>query len=56
MDPKEIKSPFQWWGKYEAMFPTIFGPQILGTKGSQIEIERIVSLVGILANLKRCHL
>jgi hypothetical protein len=23
MDPKDIKFFFQWWGKYEAMFPTI---------------------------------
>jgi len=23
MDPKDIKCLFQWWGKYEAMFPTI---------------------------------
>jgi hypothetical protein len=40
------------------MFPTIgfLAHQILSIEGSQIEIERIFSLVGILTNLKRCHL
>jgi hypothetical protein len=23
VDPKNIKCPLQWWGKHEAMFPTI---------------------------------
>jgi hypothetical protein len=23
VDPKDIKCPFQWWGRHEAMFPTI---------------------------------
>jgi len=42
VDPKDIKCPFQWWGKHEAMFPTIgfLACQILGIVGSQIEIER----------------
>ncbi len=41
MDPKDIKCLFQWWGKYEAMFPTIgfLARQILNIIRSQIEIE-----------------
>jgi hypothetical protein len=40
------------------MFPIVgfFAQQILGIVGSQIEIERIFSLVGILTNLRRCRL
>jgi hypothetical protein len=40
------------------MFPIVgfLVRQILGILGSQIEIERIFSLVGILTNLRRCHL
>jgi hypothetical protein len=46
MDPKNIKCLFQWWGKYEAMFPTIgfLACQILDIVGSQIETERIFFL------------
>jgi hypothetical protein len=42
VDPKDIKCPFQWWGKHEAMFPTIgfLAPKILGIVRSQIEIEK----------------
>jgi hypothetical protein len=39
MDPKDIKCPFQWWGKHEAMFP-MFGflaHQILNIVKSSIE-------------------
>jgi hypothetical protein len=58
VDVKEIKCPFQWWEKHENMFPTIKFHicQILGIVGSQIETERIFSLVGILINLRRCCL
>jgi hypothetical protein len=35
---------------------TFFARQILDIVGSWIEIERIFSLVGILTNLRRCHL
>jgi hypothetical protein len=58
VDPKDIKCPLQWWGKHEAMFPTIgfLACQILGIVGSQIEIERKFSLTCILTNLKRCCL
>jgi hypothetical protein len=58
IDPKEIKSPFQWWGKDEAMFPIVcfLAYQILGIVGSQIEIERFFSLTCIFTNLKKCRL
>jgi hypothetical protein len=58
VDLKEIKNPFQWWEKHESIFPvvTFLARQILGIVSSQIEIEHIFSLAGILANLKRCHL
>jgi hypothetical protein len=58
LDVKDMKCPFQWWQKHEAMFPTIgfFAWQILGIVGSQIETERIFSLFGILTNLKKMSL
>jgi hypothetical protein len=45
-------------GKHEAMFPTVgfLACQILSIVGSQIEIERIYFLTGMLTNLWRCHL
>ncbi len=58
VDPKGIKCPLQWWGKHEAMFPIVgsLAHQILGIVASQIETQRIFSLVGIFTNLRRCHL
>jgi len=58
MDPKEIKCLLQWCQKHESMFLTIgfFVQQILGIVGSQIEIEKVFSLVGILNNPRRCCL
>jgi hypothetical protein len=58
VDVINIKCPLQWWEKHENMFPTsgFCARQILEIVGSQIEIERIFSLVEILINLKRCHL
>ncbi len=55
---KEINNPLQWWEKHESRFPKVisFARQILGTRGSQIENERIFSLAEILTNLKRCCL
>jgi hypothetical protein len=43
VDPKDVKCPFQRWGKHEAMFSIVdfLACQILGIVGSQIEIERI---------------
>ncbi len=39
MDPKDVKCPFQWWGKLEAMFPIVafLARQILSIVQSQIE-------------------
>ncbi len=58
LDLKEIKNPFQWWEKHESRFPVValLVRQILGIVSSQIEIGHIFFLVGILTNLKRCHL
>jgi hypothetical protein len=58
LNVKDIKCLLEWWAKHEFLFPTMafLVRQILGIVGSQIEIERIFSLVGILTNLKRCHL
>jgi hypothetical protein len=58
VDPKDIKCPFQWCGKHEAMFAIVvfLTHQILGIVGSQIETKRIVSLTGILTNLRNFFL
>jgi hypothetical protein len=57
VDVKDIKCIFQWWEKYENMFPPIglYVRQILGIFRSQIEMKRIYSLVGILTSCKRFH-
>lgn len=49
---------FSWWGKHEAMFPTIgfLACQILEIVGSQIMIKMIFSLTCIFTNLKRCRI
>jgi hypothetical protein len=54
VDVNEIPCPLQWWEKHEVMFPIVgfLAWQILRIIGSQIETERIFSLVGILINLK----
>jgi hypothetical protein len=57
INSKEIKWPLQWFVKHEAMFPIIVvWAQTLRIVGSQIEIERIFLIIGILTNLKTCHL
>jgi hypothetical protein len=50
---EDIKCPPQWWEKRESMFLTVgfCARQILEIVGSQIEMERIFSLAGILTNL-----
>jgi len=57
---KEITCLLRWWEKwekYETLFPTVgfLVWQNLGIVGSQIEIKRIFFSVGILINLRRCH-
>ncbi len=58
MDVKDIKCPLQWWEKtWKHVSYSYFCPrQILGLVGSQIEIERIFSLFGILTSIRRCCL
>jgi hypothetical protein len=57
-DVNEIKCSLPWWENHETMFLTIrvLACQILGIVGSQIQTERIFSLVGNLINLRRCNL
>ncbi len=58
VDVKDMKCLSQWWEKHESMF-LIVGfcvKQILGIVGSQIEMERIFSLVGTFASHKECIL
>jgi ABC-type dipeptide/oligopeptide/nickel transport system permease component len=52
------QEPFSMVGKNEAMFPIVdfLAHQILGIIGSQIEIEKVFSLVGKFTNLRRCFL
>jgi hypothetical protein len=58
VDLKEIKNPFKWLEKRESRFPIMafLARQILGIISSQIETKHIFSLIGILTNMKRCHL
>ncbi len=59
------KSGFKWmakisnvFSKYETMFPIVvnFSHQILKIVESQIERNRIFSLIRIHANIRKCHL
>jgi hypothetical protein len=56
VDVKDIKCLFQWWEKHESMFFIVgfIVHKILNIVGSQIEFEKIFSLVGILPNIRRC--
>jgi hypothetical protein len=58
VDVKKITCPFKIVGEaWSDVFHIGFLVwQILNIIGSQIETERIFSLVGILTNLKRCRL
>jgi len=53
---EEVENPFLWWSKHEGQFSTIvkLAKTILGIPGSQIEIERVLSIVGILTSLSCC--
>jgi hypothetical protein len=55
---KDIKSPLLWWEKHHSRFPVerLLARQIFGIVNSQIEIENIFSLIGILTNLGKCCL
>lgn len=54
MDANEITCPLEWWEKHEVMFPIVgfLAWNFFKIIGSQIEIERIFFLVGILISLK----
>jgi hypothetical protein len=54
VDVKDIKCPLKWWVKHESL--AIFAHQIFNIMGFQIESEFMFSLVGILTNLRRCHM
>ncbi len=46
------------WVANESRFPNMgsLAQQIIGISGSQIETERIFSIIGVFTNLRRCHL
>jgi hypothetical protein len=54
VDVKNIECLLDRWKKHESMFPTIdfLAKQMLEIVSSQIEIERIFSLIDIFTNLK----
>jgi hypothetical protein len=56
VDAKDIKCVLEWWEKHESLFPIVIflACPIFGIEGSQFEIKRIFSLVGMLTNLRRC--
>jgi hypothetical protein len=56
VDAKNVKCFFQCWEKHESMFSIVvfIAHKILSIVGSQIEFEKIFSLVGILLNIRRC--
>ncbi len=51
-------NPFIRWAKHEQWFPnlTYVSRQVMGIVGSQIEIERIFSMVRVITSLKSCLL
>jgi hypothetical protein len=54
--PIDPFSPFIWWAEYEQQFPNLayLARQVMGIVGSQIEIERIFNMVGVITSLKHC--
>jgi len=51
-------SSLNWWKKYESMLPVVgfVTRNYLAIPGSQIEVERIFSVSGLLTGLRRCNL
>jgi len=47
-----------WWKTHEGQFSNVgfLAKQVFGIVGSQIEIEKMFNLIGVLTALKRCHL
>jgi hypothetical protein len=58
VDVKNIKTFLLWWENHHSRFLVVglLARHILGIVGFQIGMEDIFSLVGILINLRRCHL
>jgi hypothetical protein len=52
--PIDAFSPFIWWPKHQQQFPNIgyLTRQVMRIVGSQIEIEIIFSMVGVIIGLK----
>jgi hypothetical protein len=51
-------NPIVWWKTHEGQFSNVgfLAKQVFGILGFQIEIEKVLSLIGILKTLKCCHL
>nr|XP_024359895.1 uncharacterized protein LOC112274515 isoform X1 [Physcomitrium patens] len=58
IDSKECENPLAWWKDREVQFPNVgfLARQILGIVGSQVETERIFSIVGVITEIHRRHL
>nr|XP_024402695.1 uncharacterized protein LOC112295398 isoform X2 [Physcomitrium patens] len=58
IDPKECENPLAWWKVREVQFPNVgfLARHILGIVGSQVETERIFSVVGLISAIRRRHL
>jgi hypothetical protein len=56
--PKDYMLPLTWWKIHETWFPNVFFvvQQFLGVLGSQIEIDRIFNIIGVLTNFWCCKL
>jgi len=58
VDAKDIKCLLEWLGKHEPLFFIVafLVHQILGIVEFGIETDKMFSLIGILTNLRKCHL
>jgi hypothetical protein len=51
----ECDGPLLWWREHEKEFPNVafLARQILGIVGSQVELERLFSISGVITSLQR---
>lgn len=58
IDPKDCENPLAWWKDHEVQFPNVgfLARQILGIVGTQVETERIFSVVGLITAARRRHI
>lgn len=58
IDPKDCENPLAWWKDREVQFPNVgfLARQILGIVGTQVETERIFSVVGLITDARRRHI